>query len=287
MRFLAAWGAVAIFLPIGSQAAACLTNPVTVIGGPTYKTEAERERAEEKARIHEWRERVGARRANAEEAWRRGVDAPAELAEMLVPNIRPVPIGQSGCGPANEVDLAAGEESFEDILAGTDVLAQAKGSAVIQREFGVAISFGRSCNTEFRGRFAMHLRRRLGSDDLRRAYLFLAARSRIPERAEAWQPLRRLMAFEYSSRRPPVRWFTEDRVQEKDIARWSTGTRTGRALAGAIDAFWREQAGSLADTGQVCPEALEAWPAVQAPFAAAVAEALAARQRAGEAARNR
>jgi hypothetical protein len=272
---------------MGSQAAACLYNPVTVIGGPTYKTEAERERAEEKARLDGWRERIRGRRAAAEEAWRRGVDAPAELAEMLVPNVRPVPIGNSDCGPTNEVDFGAGEETFEDVLAGTDILAEAKGSAAIQREFGVAISFGRSCNTEFRGRFAMHLRRRLGSEDLRRAYLFLAARSRIPERAVAWQPLRRLMAFEGNSRLPPVRWVTEDWLQEKDIARWSTGTRTGRALGRAIDAFWREQAGALADTRQVCPKALEAWPAVQAPFAAAVADYVAARRRRREAARNR
>ena len=283
MRSLAAWGALAILLPMGSQAAACLSYPAVLIGGPPFKTEAERERAEEEARIHGWRARIGARRAEAREALRRGVDAPAELAEMLVPNVRPVPIKQSDCGPTNEVDFGAGEETFEDILAGTDVLPQGRDLAPIARGLGVPISFGRSCNAEVRGRFAMHLRRRLGASELRRAYLFLAARSRIPERHASWQPLRRLVAFDYSSRRPPMRWATEDQVQEKDIARWSSGTKAGRALGSAIDAFWREQAPSLEDTRRVCPKALDAWPTVRAPFVAAVADAVAERRRQREA----
>jgi hypothetical protein len=287
MRNLAAFAGISVLMLIGTQASACSYTSPAVIGGPTYKTEAERERAMQKALTQEWRQRIRARRAAAEEALARGVDAPAELAEMLIPNVRPIPLRNSTCGPTNEVDVADGEETFADTLAGTAVAAQADNFAAVQRAWHGEIGFGPVCNAEFRGRFAMDLRRRLTPEQLRRAYLFLAARSRTPERDHPSRALRRLIAFEGSTRRPPVRWFTEDRVQEKDIARWIATDKTGRALWAAMDAFWREQAGQLANTQQICPDAVERWPAIRAPLVAALEKAIEDRRRAREAAGRR
>ncbi|HEY0147757.1 MAG TPA: hypothetical protein VGB70_02010 [Allosphingosinicella sp.] len=277
------WIAILAFtlaLPIGGEAEACFYTAVANVGGDApYRTKRQRAEAERKALEVGWKMRIGQRSAAAQAELAAGIDAPERLADMLVPNVRPVPMRHSDCGPmGDEVDVAEGDESFADILAGTPVAAHHDDFAAITRQWHGEISFGIGCNDEFRELFAAHLRRRLTAEQLRSAYLFLRARSRIGERVEMSIPLRRLTAFEGATRRPPVRWFTEDPLQEKQIKRWVAADPAGQALQTAADDFWREHGNMLDDANQLCPRALAQWPAVRAPLVAEVEGALAARR---------
>jgi hypothetical protein len=278
-----AWIAVAAFtlaLPIGGEAAACFYNAVANVGGDApYRTKRQRAEAERKALEVGWKMRIRQRSAAAQAELTAGVDAPARLSDMLVPNVEPVPRLHSDCGEVgDEVDMADGEETFADTLAGSPVAAHHDDVSYITRKWHGEISFGKGCNAEFRERFASHLRRRLTAEQVRAAYLFLRARSRVGEKADMYTPLRRLTAFEGTTRRPPVRWFTEDPLQEEQIKRWTAADPAGQALQAAMDEFWREHQTMLGDTTRLCPRALAQWPAVRAPLVAELEAALAARR---------
>ena len=118
--------------------------------------------------------RLQERRSSAEETRRLTIDAldrlrkrradpAAELAEALVPNIRPVRIEVSDCGPVNEVDPAAGRETIESIfaeVAGADAAGSEWSDYDDLFRIDDIYPFGERCNAEFRGRFAEFLRRR-------------------------------------------------------------------------------------------------------------------------------
>jgi hypothetical protein len=145
---------LAAALSVSSEASACVWLPVTYSGRPP----SEREMAAERAR--EARVQVRRRHPGAQAALAGGIDAPAELARMLVPNIRPVPIERSDCGPENEIDPGEGEEKIEDWLAGTYLVRYSNEFAHMVWSYR-GETLGPACNAEFRERFAAHLRGRL------------------------------------------------------------------------------------------------------------------------------
>jgi hypothetical protein len=96
-------------LPIGAEAAACT---YAIVGDSRSPSER---RAEESRRS---RDLVQERRKRARSALSAGADAGTALAEMLVPNVRPV-FGLYGGCPMEGQDQGAGRETADDWLAGT------------------------------------------------------------------------------------------------------------------------------------------------------------------------
>ncbi|HZF93338.1 MAG TPA: hypothetical protein VEZ20_00545 [Allosphingosinicella sp.] len=247
--------AFAAALPFSGEAAACIYLPL-VRDGPAPSA---RELADERA-SHERALRIQ-RRERAAAALARGMDPAGPLADMLVPNVRPIRIHRSDCGAINEVDPSPGEETPEDWLRGTRLAGRADDFARIWRIDGDE-TLGPTCNAEVRGRFAAHLRRRLSPRQLHESYLFLGSYWDPPRSAETlrW----RLAAFASGTRRPPLRWAGVNRRQEQEIGRWTRLVPSGRVLRQAMDDFWRETEPLLGDTAAVCPQAAARWPAEQA-----------------------
>lgn len=247
--------AFAFALLAPGAASACVYEATTRVQswssvGPVHVTQAQERR---------WF--VQGRRIAADEALAEGTDPALLLGQLLVPNIRPVPIEHSDCGPTNEIDFGAGEERFSDWLAGTYLAGHAELDASVIRVLASGgETLGRACNAEFRDRFAAYLRRRLDPGQLRASYLFLASRSDHPGR-----PVTRLVRFEGDQRRPPVRWISRF---NDDIERWERRTAVGRAMKQALDDFWRENGPPLGDNASVCPAAVARWPAIQAQILA-------------------
>lgn len=263
--------AIASALPFAGEAAACIYQPVVRIGPEP----SARELAEEEARYE--RELRGGRRARAEAMLAVGADPATLLAEMLVPNIRPIRIRRSDCGPVNEIDPGPGEDTPEDWLRGTRLEGRAEELAPIWRMDG-RNTLGATCNGEFRGRFAAHLRHRLTARQMRESYLFLGS---------YWEPPRvpaglrwRLTRFAPGTRRPPVQWYEVGGQQAEEITRWTRRVATGRALNRAIEDFWRDAEPILDDTARACPEAAARWPAEQARLVDELEAPLLRRQRA-------
>jgi hypothetical protein len=251
--------ALAAALSAGGEATACFYTtpiPIMVDGRPPSQRQIAAN------------QRLG-RLFAAQRALAGGTDASAELAKMLVPNIRPVMLLHSDCGPMNENDLADGEETVEDWLAGTYLAGGGadRFAAVVRGRHDE--TFGPACNAEFRERFSAHLRRRLDARQLRASYLFLATRWR-GEPAVSRAP--RLIAFEGRTRRPPLRWVAANQWDDAQIARWLARKPAGRALKQAMDEFWAEATPLLDDSASACPAAVAAWPAVQARIVAEIEE---------------
>ena len=270
--------AATLVLPFGSEAAACMWNyPLEV--GESRMSDAERERRARRQARREARELFRARSAAAEAALAQGYDIVGALAEMLVPNIRPVPIQRSdSCGASNEIDLAEGEESVADLLVGTR-FADWAGRYLDFAPPWEGETIGPACNAEFRSRFAAVLRRRLTEPQLREAYLFLASRianwkgDPVPLQTAghvAGDPraISRLVAFEGHGRSLPVRWTADSYREVQRIRGWMARDPGGRALKAAIDEFWSESAPLLDAPEHACPAATARWPSVQAQIVA-------------------
>jgi hypothetical protein len=256
---------VALALPFGSEAAACI--PIAVAGPP----QSDRERAESRRGWEREAAIAGLAAARADLA--RGADPAARLAEMLVPNIRPIRIFRSDCGVENEIDLADGEETVDDWLAGTPYAGRGE-----QFDFlfwsEERPTLGPTCNAEFRMGFAAFLRRRLSAGELRGAYLFLGRHWGPPANESNLRS--RLVRFEGRTRRPPLRWHAGEGGGEASIRRWLRLMPTGRALKAALDDFWREAEPLLGDVSLACPAAAAAWPAQQARIVAEIETQIAA-----------
>lgn len=238
------------------EAAACVWLPTTVVEVGKPQSEWER-RAEEKRFSAQG---VRQRRLAAERAWAAGVDGAAELADILIPNVRPVPIRRSSCGVENEIDHGEGEERHEDWLAGTRFAGKAESFPRVLRHFD-GETLGPTCNAEVRSRFAAFLGSRLTARQLRASYIFLIARG--PDRDPS-ALVQRMMAFRGVMRRPPVHWLPRDRWQGAQIIRWTSRHPTGRALQAAVDAFWRENEPLLGSVERTCPVAAARWSVEQA-----------------------
>ena len=227
-----------------AEASACVYLPVVELGDRASK----REWAAEKRRFA--REASRRKVVVAKQALADGANAPLEIAEMVIPNVRPIFIERSSCGVENEIDLADGEAKFDDWLSGSDFAGRSDELLGVLRNFD-GEWLGAGCNAEVRARFAALLGRRMTNKQIRDAYLFLAVR-----RADT-KPTRRAMAFEGTTRRPPVRWIDEE------IRRWADRKASGRTLQQAIAQFWSEQEPLLADTDKLCPTAAARWRADQ------------------------
>jgi hypothetical protein len=232
----------------------CVYLPVVCIGGPDCNPTP----AERRARMR--RESSELTRDRTRKAQQRLVaghfDAAPELAELLVPNVRPIYVVQTDCGPMGEIDLGGEYETRESYFRRLVAQSPLDGA----RPFAHArlhdwldeAPYGERCNLEFRRGFAAHLRRSMTEDDLRRSWVFLSARRRGD---------RRLMRFEGSTRRPPVSWLLMDQWLDRQVQTWLRRQAAGRALQAAVDSFWTHQSAELGDDQQVCPAFSAQWAA--------------------------
>lgn len=224
-------------------------------------------------------------RSSTEETRRQTVDAldrlrtgkadpAAELAEALVPNIRPVRIQTSDCGPVNEIDHGAGRESLESVFAEVAGGTQPPGAQWSDYDDLFRIDdiypFGERCNAEYRARFAAHLRRTLSPERLRQAWLFLNSRRRSDR--NGFLGYYRLIMFEDQARTPPVRWIFPNEWIRKETLGALRRTKWGPDLQAAADAFWGRNSADLADDARACPAAAAEWAAVRAQLRAKMPE---------------
>lgn len=275
---------LALALPLGSEARACFINYPVEVGGER-RSASERRRAALAQARRAAQELLARREAAAEAALAQGYDFTGALAEILVPNIRPVPIEEpQSCGSGNEYDEAGGDEEAADWLAGTGYEAWAPMYDQFSPWEGE--TFGPACNAEFRTRFAALLRRRMSEEERREAYRFLAARignwkgdplplQPVGHLAGERRGISRHVAFAGGARRPPIRWLSPSSGQPGDIERWLRGTSSGRALQGAMDEFWHDNGALIESSQQACPAALARWPSVQARIVAPIEAAIA------------
>jgi hypothetical protein len=252
--------ALSLLAPLGSEAAACL---ILIDADPNVTPEQAQALGRQRAR-----DQLEARLARAHANWAAGIDGAAALAEMLVPNVRPVHIVYTSCGPLNEVDWAEGSETYRIWFAGSRYEGTFRDYEHVFESFE-GTPPGERCNAEFRSRFAGHLRSRLTPRQMRAAYLYLGAR---------WTWLdpnavrTRLMQFaSRGQRRPPLALAVADEWQREEIVAWMRGNAAGRAVQRASDDFWRENAPLLDDMARTCPVAAARWETDRARFLAMVA----------------
>jgi hypothetical protein len=240
-----------------APAAACIYHPTGPCFGPDCDpSPVERIAQERLASARETKMRLASAKARLESAQ---VDIEGELAELLVPNVRPIYRDSNSCGPQGEVDYGKGEETLEGlhriVLAGTPLEGRDTRpfNHLLREE---VYSFGPLCNAEFRRSFAEFLRRSVSPAHRREAWLFLGARQRNSGLADRYH---RLVAFERDSRSPPVRWTLADRWLSDQVDRSLRRTAWGRSIAAAADSFWTERSGGLGDNARVCPETTAEW----------------------------
>lgn len=188
-----------------------------------------------------------------------GVDAAKELAEILVPNVRPIKLENSSCGPEGEIDFAGSADAFNDGVTNDPRLKSLDLSNYrrVVRDFDGDTSLGRPCNAEFRDRFSALLRSKFNEDELRVAWLFLMPRTR--QNGIYGSVYHRLISFDLSARRPPIRWRGEDEWIRADIDRFKKKDLIGRRLDAEISVFWTQQRLVLDSDELVCPKAKAAW----------------------------
>lgn len=254
---------IAAALPAGfaaPPASACVFLPVVCVGS---EPECNPSPDELHARQLRWSaEETRSRLAEARNRLRRGqVDFAAELAELLVPNIRPIVTQFSDCGPEGEIDYGAGrvtpEAVFQAVTAGTPLAGSAMGdfAALLRRE---ALSpLGPACNLEFRQGFAAFLRQSVNAEDLTQAWLFLSARQRT--HGTYGSLYHRLVRFDGSARTPPVHLALAHPWLRDEVAGALRRTSWGRSIAAAANVFWASHAAELADDARACPTAAAEW----------------------------
>lgn len=235
-----------IFAALPSGAKACVWLPVPE-QSKGEKRHWSREQTKELQRVATQRLALGQ------------VDVAKELSEILVPNVRPVRLTYSSCGPEGEIDFAGSADASNDGLSNDRRLNDLDLSDYrpVVREFDGDTVLGPSCNAEFRDRFAMFLRTKLNEDELRAAWLFLVPRTR--QNGTYGSVYHRLISFDLSTRRPPIRWWGQDEWIRKDIDRFNEKTVLGRRLGEAMSAFWTQQEPLLASDESVCPHAQANW----------------------------
>ncbi|MBV9984200.1 hypothetical protein, partial [Bradyrhizobium sp.] len=205
----------------------------------------------------------------AEQAWRAGADAPAALAEMLVPDIRAVTAAAGPCG-AGGLIWTPEKTVFEEWLASTRYAGRASEFQRQLRDYAGG-PLAPDCDAEVRQLFAEHLRRRLTPGELRAAYVFLTVRRPGYGRSD------RIGAFAPHSVRPPLYWSGGDWEETMQIRGWLRTNPDGRALRRATHAFWAETAPLLADDSRLCPAAVARRRAEQAELVRRIDAEVAAR----------
>lgn len=268
--------AVAAIVPAWLAAApaeACTLLPVICVGGPEcHPTEAERRANERRWSVEETRRRL----ALLEARRRAGpVDFAAELADMLVPNVRPTFAYQTSCGWEGDGDPSDGRETdaslFERLTAGTAAAGADPSDHPALFRRGEENSFGKPCNREFRRGFADLLRRSVAPEHLRQGWLFLGARQRSLQG--------RLVRFDdFRSRIPPVRWDLANDWLDGQAERATRLQPWGRSIDAAARGFGAEQASRLGDDMKVCPTAVAQWARLREEVVAEIVGREAARR---------
>lgn len=246
-----------------SEAGACVyTASVETLGKPlTPRQERAEARAREKRIEAATRAETLRRLQQSDLRLRNGpVNFAGELAQLLVPNVRPVWISRSDCQHESEDDHGEGRETEETLIARFLGDTPYSGSGVSLRWLAVrghTFSFGTECNAEFRGRFAAALGTAVSKDHLRGAWRFLGARLRpsfvsggITGMGNNYE---HLVAFRGRSRVPPVDWVLSHPILFEEVTGYVRRAAAGRAIAAAAGHFWNENAPSLGDDRRVCP----------------------------------
>ena len=274
---------MAAVLPAGFAAApasACAIIAPVCLGSDAecHPTPAQR-RAEQR---HWSAEETRTRLAEARTRLGRGpVDFAAELAELLVPNIRPVWTQFTDCGPEGEIDYGEGRETpdsvFRALTGGTPLAGEDWGAyaSVLRRQ--ELFSFGTTCNAEFRQGFAALLRQSIAPADLRKAWLFLTARQRTQGNIASLY--HRLVRFEGRARTPPVRWTLADPWLSEQVAVALRRTSWGPAISAAARDFWARRGIDLSDDAQACPAAAVQWASARQRLVAIMLDLQEARRR--------
>lgn len=247
-----------------APAAACVLLPIICLGktgecnpSPLEKLAELRSEsaAETRRRLIEGKARLRAGK----------VDPAAELAELLVPNIRAVRVEMTSCGPMGEVDYGDGtltrDSLYRALVAGTRLAGKDPEFFAALLDRSEAFPLEPPCNAEFRKGFAAYIEKSVPTDHLRQAWLFLSARQRPAD--SFGERYRRLVRFEGGRRAPPVRWTAGDRWLDGEIARALARTAWGRSLEEAIDRFWAEAGGRAGEDATACPVAFADWARVR------------------------
>ena len=188
-----------------------------------------------------------------------GVDSARELAEILVPNVRPIRLEYSSCGPEGEIDFAGSTDApFATVLTDPRLKSlRLSEFAHLVRDFDGEIVLGPACNAEFRDRFSIFLHSKFNEDELRAAWLYLTPRTR--HNGTYGSVYHRLISFDRGTRRPPIIWRGENEWIREDIDRFKKKNPVGQRLDAAISEFWIEQQLLLDSDELVCPKAQAAW----------------------------
>lgn len=278
------WFFLAAIAPVGgfaaTPAAACVWLPIICVGDsvdckPSPLKRLARERSlsagETRHRLIEGKARLRAGK----------VDVAAELAELLVPNIRPVWIQQTSCGPIGEIDYGDGALSadslYRALVAGTPLAGKDPELFAGLLDRSEAHPLEPRCNSEFRRSFAAYIARAVPADQLREAWLFLGARQRVND--SFGDRYHRLVRFEGGRRAPPVRWILADRGLEDQVSRALSRTAWGPSLEAAVNGFWAEAAGRVGDDSKACPVEFADWAAARERIVAEMIELEASRSR--------
>lgn len=257
----------AIVPPAGfaaAPAAACVYHPITCFGdsiacnpSPLKRLAQERNlsAAETRRRLVEGKAKLLAGK----------VDPAAELAELLVPNIRPVWAEMTSCGRSGEIDFGDGElgrdSLYRALVAGTALAGKDPEFFAEVLHRSEAYPLEPLCNAEFRQAFARYIGQAVPAEHLREAWLFLGARQRPTD--SFGDRYHRLVRFEAGGRAPPVRWILADRWLDVQVARALARTAWGRSLTAAMDSFWAEAGARVGEDSKACPVAYAEWARVR------------------------
>ena len=192
-----------------------------------------------------------------------------------MPNIRPVRIEVSDCGPINEIDPASGRETIESIfaeVAGADAARSEWSDYGDLFRIDDIYPFGERCNAEYRSKFATHLHAALTPERLRLAWIFLSARRR--DSHDGFMNYHRLVMFENRARTPPVRWTFQNEWIRKETLGALRRTGWGRDIQAAADSFWAKHGAELSDDPRTCPATAALWAAVREKLRARMPEKL-------------
>jgi hypothetical protein len=239
-RRLLAIGLAIVGAGIAAPATACVWLSVASVGEkPSHRDRAILAKSAATARLSKLRADLRERR----------VDPATELADMLIPNIRPVPIATSDCGDADEFDTLGGlNREKSNVFAGTELEGlDPDRFAGFYRKVGGAP--GRHCNVEFRARFAAYLRARTSDKILAESYVTLANERKIANF--------RYYRFVDNRREPPLVTygnFTAARAKQTPL--WYV-LDPERPVGRSIANFWTEVGRRVSDDTFACPVAHE------------------------------
>jgi hypothetical protein len=262
------WTVIAAgFCVMPSAVEACVINAVQVVDR-NGKVRAE-SYDEMRRRVNHYKKievRENAKRA-AWELAEGNVDVAAELASLLIPNVRSEDDGmRSSCGRMDGQDYAVKgdraqlDKDFTRAIAGSPNRAKLESyyNERSNREYYYRVLGypANECNAEFRTGFGAFLKQRHNPEEISEFWLFLKPRNRIVS-ANFIAPMREFMA---NTRKPPTSWdYMIGEVPRKQIGKWESRTAAGKALNASLNAFWLDQGPKLEDSMAICPKAMSAW----------------------------